>query len=215
VTVAAVPRPHPSLRGVSHQVAFFFALVAGFALVASTGWRWPVAVYAASLATMLGVSPAYHRGRWRPEIRRRWQRADHAAIFVFIAGTYTPVCMLAVGGAAGARLLALVWCGALLGVARALLWPGAPRWVVAGLYVLLGWLMVIALPAVARGTGVPLLALILLGGLLYTVGATMYALRWPDPWPHVFGYHEVFHALTIVAVLCHFGAIATIAGHLH
>lgn len=195
----------------SHQIAFFFALAAGLLLVGLTGWRWPIAVYAASLATMLGVSAAYHRGSWRPAVRRRWQRADHAAIFVFIAGTYTPVCVLAMEAAAGRQLLALVWGGAILGVLRALFWPGAPRWVVSGLYVLLGWVMIVALPAVARGTGVPLLGVILLGGLLYTVGATMYAMRWPDPWPHVFGYHEVFHALTIVAVLCHFGAVVTVA----
>lgn len=211
MSVDDVPHSSPRLRGVSHQIAFFFAVAAGLLLVALTGWRWPVAVYAASLATMLGVSAAYHRGRWRPAVRRRWQRADHAAIFVFIAGTYTPVCVLAMEAASGRQLLALVWIGAILGVLRAMFWPGAPRWVVSGLYVLLGWVMIIALPAVARGTGVPLLLVILLGGLLYTVGATMYALRWPDPWPKVFGYHEVFHALTIVAVLCHFGAVVTVA----
>lgn len=205
----------PRLRGVSHQIAFFAALVAGALLVARTGWRWPVAIYAVSLATMLGVSAAYHRGPWNPIVRRRWQRADHAAIFVFIAGTYTPLCVLALDSEDGSRLLAVVWVGAVLGVLRALLWPGAPRWVVSGLYVLLGWAMVIALPAVARAVGTPMLAVILAGGIFYTVGATMYALRWPDPWPRVFGYHEVFHALTIVAVLCHFGAIATLARASH
>lgn len=211
MTAHAHAHERPRLRGVSHQIGFFCALAAGAVLLAATGGAWPVAIYVASLAAMLGVSAAYHRGRWHPVTRRRWQRADHAAIFVFIAGTYTPLCVLAMDGAEGRLLLAVVWGGAALGVLRALFWPGAPRWVVSGLYVLLGWCMVIAMPAVARAIGVPLLAQILAGGAFYTVGATIYALRWPDPWPRVFGYHEVFHAFTIVAVLCHFAAVAAIA----
>ncbi|MEZ4399009.1 MAG: hemolysin III family protein [Kofleriaceae bacterium] len=197
----------PRLRGVSHQLAFVVALTAGPILVAATGWRWPLAVYAASLATMLGVSAAYHRGPWSPAVRRLWQRADHAAIFVFIAGTYTPLCVLAMEPAAGRTLLAVVWAGAGLGVLRALAWPHAPRWVVAGLYVALGWCMVLVLPAVLRATGPWLLGVILAGGVLYTVGATIYAMKWPDPWPRTFGYHEVFHALTVVAAGMHFGAL--------
>ena len=201
----------PRLRGVLHQVAFFIAAAAGVALVASTGWQWPLAVYAASLALMLGTSAAYHRGSWSPRVRRWWQRADHAAIFVFIAGSYTPLCALALPPWPGHALLVAVWLGAGLGVARALAWPSAPRWVVAGLYVALGWAMVVALPAVVHATGVPLAAVILAGGALYTVGAAIYAAGWPDPWPRTFGYHEVFHALTIAAAIVHFGALATLA----
>lgn len=201
----------PRLRGVSHQFAFFAAVGAGPLLLALTGWRWPIAVYAASLATMLGVSAAYHRGPWSPAVRRLWQRADHAAIFLFIAGTYTPVCALALPAGEGNRLLAAVWAGAGLGVLRALAWPGAPRWVVAGLYVALGWAMVLALPAVLTATGPGMLAIILAGGIVYTIGATIYAMRWPDPWPRTFGYHEVFHALTVVAVVVHFGAMTAVA----
>jgi len=207
----ALPLTRPRLRGASHMGAFFVAITAGPVLFALTGGRWPVAVYAASLAAMLGVSAAYHRGPWSPRARRLWQRADHAAIFVFIAGTYTPLCVLAMPPADGRWLLAVVWSGAALGVLRAMAWPHAPRWVSATLYILLGWCMVLAMPAVLRATGPGLLALILAGGICYTVGAIIYALRWPDPWPRTFGYHEVFHALTIVAVVLHFAAILSIA----
>jgi channel protein (hemolysin III family) len=140
----------PRLRGALHLLGFIVAAAAGPILVAATGWRWPVAVYAASLALMLGVSAAYHRGPWSPAVRRWWQRADHAAIFVFIAGTYTPLGAIAMPASSGHPLLAVVWVGAALGVLRALAWPHAPRWIAASLYVVLGWSMVIALPAVLR-----------------------------------------------------------------
>lgn len=202
--------PRPRLRGVSHQFAFFLALGAGAVLTASA--RTPTAaaaaaIYAATLATMLGTSAIYHRVRWAPRARAIWRRLDHAAIFLFIAGTYTPVAVLALGGGSGARLLALVWLGAGLGVVRAVLWPRAPRAVAAALYVALGWLLVAywhevrgALPPAPR-------ALILVGGALYTIGALTYALRRPDPLPRVFGYHEVFHALVVIACACHFAAV--------
>lgn len=203
--------PKPRLRGVSHQGAFFVALGAGAVLVTLAAERGPVAIYVASLLVMLGTSAAYHRGAWSERARRLWQRADHAAIFVFIAGTYTPLCVLAMPGADGRFLLALIWSGAGLGVLRALLWPDAPRWIASALYVAVGWTMVLALPAVERATGPALLAVILAGGVCYTVGAIVYALRRPDPWPRTFGYHEVFHALTIVAVVLHFGVVYALA----
>lgn len=206
---AALERPR--LRGASHHLAFVIALVAGPILVALTGWRWPVAVYAASLALMLGVSAGYHRGPWTPAVRRWWQRADHAAIFVFIAGTYTPLGAMAMPASEGRPLLAVVWGGAILGVLRAMLWPRAPRWVVAGMYVAVGWSMAIAMPTVLDTTGAPLLGVILAGGILYTIGAVIYALRWPDPWPRTFGYHEVFHALTVIAAALHYGAVIRLA----
>lgn len=209
MTAAVLDRPR--LRGASHHLAFLVALVAGPILVALTGWRWPVAVYAASLALMLGVSAAYHRGPWTPAVRRWWQRADHAAIFVFIAGTYTPLGAMAMPASEGRPLLAVVWSGAALGVARAMLWPRAPRWIVSGMYVAVGWSMAIAMPTVLHTTGAPLLAVILTGGALYTLGAVIYALRWPDPWPRTFGYHEVFHALTVIAAALHYGAVIRLA----
>lgn len=201
----------PRLRGVSHQGAFFVALGAGAVLLAQSGGRWPVAVYVGSLLAMLGISAAYHRGAWSARARRLWQRADHAAIFVFIAGTYTPMCALAMPGRDGAILLATIWAGAALGVVRAIAWPRAPRWVAAALYVVVGWTAVVAMPAILRATGGPLLALILAGGVCYTAGAVVFALRRPDPWPRTFGYHEVFHALTIVALVLHFAVIVAIA----
>jgi hemolysin III len=135
----------PRLRGVSHQLAFFGALGAAAVLIGmapSVVALAATAVYGVSLAAMLGVSAAYHRGRWGARARAWWQRADHATIFVFIAGTYTPICVLALGGAAGAQLLALVWIGAALGALQALLWNRAPRAVTVVLYLALGWLMV-------------------------------------------------------------------------
>jgi hemolysin III len=201
----------PRLRGVSHAGAFFVAIGAGLVLLAVTGGRWSVAIYVASLVAMLGISAAYHRGAWSARARRLWQRADHAAIFVFIAGTYTPMCVLAMPGSDGRHLLAAIWTGAGLGVLRALAWPRAPRWISSALYIAVGWTMVLALPAVLRATGPAVLAVILAGGLCYTAGAIIYALRRPDPWPRTFGYHEVFHALTLVAVVLHFGAVFTIA----
>ncbi len=202
-------RAPPRLRGVSHQFAFFVALGAGAALLALTG-RWPVAVYAVTLAALFGVSASYHRGGWRPAARRWWQRADHATIFTFIAGTYTPLCALGIGGTDGLRLLVVIWTGAVLGAMRALVWPTAPRWIAAALYVLLGWSVLVYLPVVAATTGALALAAIIAGGVLYTVGALTYALRWPDPAPRVFGYHEVFHALVIAAAICHFAAVVLV-----
>lgn len=201
----------PRFRGVIHQGAAVVAGAAGVALLGATGWRWPVAVYVASLVVMLGTSACFHRGTWSARAQAWWQRADHAAIFVAIAGGYTPLCALGMAPGPGRTLLAVVWGGAALGVIRALAWPHAPRAVVAGLYVALGWALVLALPAVARGTGVPLLAIILAGGAADTVGAAIYARRWPDPWPRTFGYHELFHALTVIGATAHFGVVAALA----
>ena len=211
MTAADLVDARPRLRGVSHQAGFFVAVAAGPLLFALSGGRWPVAIYAVTLAAMLGISAAYHRGPWSVRTRLLWKRADHAAILVFIAGTYTPVCMLALPGSAGHGLLTVVWLGAGLGVLRAMAWPGAPRWVAAALAILLGWAMVLAMPAVLHATGPGLLALIVAGGVCYTVGAVIYALRRPDPWPRTFGYHEIFHALTLIAVVLHFTAILILA----
>ena len=203
----------PRLRGVSHQLAFFVALGAGVALVATaaTGRRAAAAaVYAISLALMFGVSATYHRRARSPAARAFWRRADHAAIAVCIAGTYTPICLIAVRGSAGAWLAALVWAGAALAVLRATLWVRAPRGVAAAIYVALGWAGIAYLPEVRAALAPAPLALVGLGGVFYTTGALIYALRRPDPVPDVFGYHEVFHALVIAGAAAHFAAIALV-----
>ena len=204
----------PRLRGVSHEIGFFVALVGGVWLVAAarSGLASAVtAIYAVTLALMLGVSASYHRGNRSARIELRWKRADHAMIFVFVAGTYTPICVLGVGGASGTRMLALVWIGAALGALRALLWVRAPRVVATALYIALGWLMIAFWPDVRSSLGTALLRLLIAGGVLYTVGAIIYAVRRPDPLPRWFGYHEAFHVLVIAACVCHFFVISRLA----
>jgi hemolysin III len=204
----------PYLRGVSHEVAFFVALVAGGWLVATATSRLAIgvtAIYAITLALMLGVSASYHRGNRAPSAELRWKRADHAMIFVFVAGTYTPICVLGIGGAPGMRILALVWAAAVLGAMRALLWVRAPRVIATALYVVQGWLMIAYWPDVRTALATPLLQLLVTGGMLYTVGALVYALRRPDPLPRWFGYHEVFHSFVIAASVCHFLLISRLA----
>lgn len=200
----------PRWRGVSHQAAFYAALVAGAALLAAAADARAFvasAVYVATLVTLFGVSALYHRVDWSMTARRMMRRLDHAAIFLFIAGSYTPLCVLALGDA-GRGLLVGVWAGAALGVARAVCWPGAPKAVSAAIYVMLGWLVIAWLPALASALGAGPMAVLAVGGVLYSLGALTYALRRPDPLPAVFGYHEVFHALVIVACGLHFGVIA-------
>ncbi len=198
--------PRPSLRGVTHRWAFFIALGAGATLVAAApagAALAATAIYAATLAALYGISATYHNPG-KPAPRLAWQRLDHAMIFVFIAGSYTPVAVLAIGGAAGGQLLAIVWGGAAIGVGLAVAWPGAPRAVNAALYVALGWALVAYWPDVRAALAPAPLALMAIGGALYTLGAVVYAARRPDPLPTVFGYHEVFHALVIAASVCHF-----------
>lgn len=204
----------PRLRGVSHEIGFFVALVGGAWLVvtAASGLASAVtAIYAVALALMLGVSASYHRGNWPQLVELRWKRADHAMIFVFVAGTYTPLCVLGIGGATGMKMLVLVWIGAALGALRALFWVRAPRFIATGFYVALGWLGIAFWPAVRDSLGAAPLRLIAIGGILYTVGAIIYATRRPDPLPRWFGYHEVFHVLVIAACVCHFLVISQLA----
>lgn len=203
----------PLLRGVSHQVACVVALVAGLALwrtVSTEAARHAVAIYTASITALFGVSAAYHRPTWQPRARQWMRRLDHAAIFVFIAGTYTPLC-LALAPADGARLETFVWVGALAGVLQSMLWVQAPKPFIAVLYLALGWSVLPYIGRMHAAVGLAPLALILGGGVVYSVGALVYAKKRPDPSPRIFGYHEVFHALVIVAAVLHFTAVATIA----
>jgi hemolysin III len=203
----------PLMRGVSHQIAFFVALLAGGALVFATqGPRAMTAilVYALSLATLFGISALYHRKNWSPNARMMMRRLDHSAIFLLIAGTYTPVCMLLLEPKVGAMLLGLVWGGAILGIAQSVLWVNAPKAVSATIYVAFGCVILPFLPQTTAALGAVRLALIAGGGILYGLGAMVYALKRPDPWPSVFGYHEIFHALVIAASIAHFVAIASV-----
>ena len=204
----------PSLRGVSHQYAFYVALAAGAALVVLARGgeaRVAVGVYALSLSAMFGASALYHRIDWSPRPAAWLRRLDHSMIFVLVAGTYTPFAVLVLAPALGWTVLAVVWGGALVGIVISLLWIDAPRWLTALLYVALGWVSIIVMPQLWDRAGVLAVALLATGGLLYTAGAVVYARRRPDPSPRVFGYHEVFHVLVIAAAAVHFAAVAVYA----
>jgi hemolysin III len=201
----------PKLRGVTHAWAMWFALVACvvLALYAPTGLaRAAALVYGVGLCALFAASGLYHRWRWNPRWRPLLRRIDHSTIFIFIAASYTPVALLVLDGPTGWTLFAAAWAGALAGVALSLLWIGAPRVLFAATYVALGWLAIIATPELVASLPVTPLVLIATGGVLYTIGAVVYATRRPDPWPRVFGFHEVFHALVIAAAALHFVAMA-------
>jgi hemolysin III len=203
----------PILRGVLHHSAAFFAAGAGAVLVGlSPDLRTAAAtgIFSLSLVTLFAVSAIYHRVQWKSARARAYmRRADHASIFVLIAGTYTPVAFLGLGGADGRRLLILVWAGAAAGVLLSLFWVKAPKALTAAVAVAMGWMIVPYFSQVRRLLGAEIW-LIVIGGIAYTAGAVIYAVKRPNPWPRVFGYHEVFHALTIVGALLHFAAIVEI-----
>jgi len=208
---ASAAQGRPLLRGVLHQVAFMASLVVGTLLiVGADGPRRHVAaaVFAGSVAVCFGASALYHRVTWTPRMRRRMRRVDHAGVYTLIAGTYTAVCLLALDGAWRWSVLAIVWAGAGVAVVLKFVWVDAPKWLAAAIGIALGWVGVAALPELVSRLSPAAVALLLVGGLAYTVGAVVYARQWPNPVPHVFGYHEVFHALTIVAVACQYVAIA-------
>jgi hemolysin III len=204
-------RARPRLRGVSHQYAFFASLVLGLALVATAptqSARLASAAFAASVAAMFGVSAVYHRVTWRPRPRAWMARLDHATIYVLIAGTYTPYALLALFGAWRVVVLAVVWSGAAVAIVLKFAWVRAPKALAAATGVALGWAGVVALPQLAEELGAVATGLVLVGGALYTAGAVVYALRRPDPRPAVFGYHELFHALVVAGVACHYASVA-------
>jgi hemolysin III len=201
----------PRLRGLSHAAAFLVALPLGVALVleaeTSLG-RLAAIVFAASVVVMFGASGLYHSPTW-PEGRRRWlRRFDHAGIYGLIAGTYTPFGLLVLRGNWRPVVLGIVWTGALAAVAFKFAWVDAPKWISAVIGIALGWVGVVVFPQLVDGIGVGGSLLVVAGGLLYTAGALVYALRRPDPYPAVFGFHEVFHVLVIAAVACQYSAVA-------
>ncbi len=202
----------PRMRGVLHQWAFFVAIVAGAALVAAAPpgrATLATAIYAFTVVGLFGVSALYHRVNWSSIAARRWmRRLDHSMIFLVIAGTYTPFALLALHGSLATAILIVVWAGAFGGIVLNLVWIDAPRWVTALVYVALGWVAVIAFPSLFDALGVTATALVAAGGVLYTLGALVYALRRPDPAPTVFGYHEIFHALVVAAAALQYAVVA-------
>ena len=205
----------PRLRGVSHEYAFFVSLFLGAGLIVlAKGFeaRLAVAIYAVSLSALFGVSALYHRVEWRrPESRRWMRRLDHAMIFLLIAGTVTPFALLVMEPPLADALLIAVWAGAAAGTVVELIWIDAPKWVAALVYIGVGMIGAVGFPAIIAETGPVAGALIAGGGLLYLIGAVIYARQRPDPSPAVFGYHEVFHVLVIAAAAAHFAAIALYA----
>jgi len=191
----------PRLRGVSHKYAFFVSLGLGVLLILAAGGsraRLAAIVYAVAVSALLGTSALYHCHTWAPQARRRMRRLDHSMIFVLIAGSYTPVALLALHGLLSQVVLVVVWTGAAAGIVLKLAWIDAPRGLVAGVYLAL----------VTHSIGALGVTGLAVGGLLYTVGAVIYALRRPNPVPNVFGYHEVFHALVIAAAALHYAVMA-------
>lgn len=208
---STAPETLPRLRGALHAWAFWLALVAAAALVATADdARSLVAavVYGAGLCGLFAASATYHRWRGDPRRRALLRRVDHSMIFVFIAASYTPVALLVLRSPLSWIVLVSAWAGAAAGVAFSLAWIEAPRWLTALAYVALGWVALVAGPQLVRGAGATAAALLAGGGVLYSLGAVVYARRRPDPWPQVFGYHEVFHALVVAAALAHFVAMA-------
>ena len=210
-----VDLPKPRLRGVLHQVAFFaFLPPLVWLLVArpeGPGERTAVVVYALGILAMLGASALYHRGRWTPAVRKRMRRLDHSMILLAIAGTYTPVVGIGLRSSATRTLvLTVVWAGALVGIAIRMLWMESPRGLSSSVYIIVGWVAVLALPTLARSIGATAFGLVLGGGILYTVGALAFAMKRWNFSPVWFGYHEVFHVFVVVAAVVHYVAVLVI-----
>jgi hemolysin III len=201
----------PRLRGVFHQYAFFVSIGFGALLVSGASdasERASAIVFAGALAAMFGVSALYHRLTWQPRARRFMRRLDHTAIYLLIAATYTPFVLLALSGAWRWTLLPIVWGGALVAIVFKLAWIDAPKWLDAAIGMSLGWIGIVGLPPLWAHSGPVGVALLGLGGVLYTAGAVVYAARRPDPAPAVLGYHELFHLFVIAAAACQYAAVA-------
>jgi len=201
----------PMFRGVSHRAMFIVALtLAPIMIVAAPGVgpRLVIAFYTLSIAALFGVSALYHRVPWSPRVRRAMQRLDHAVIFLAIGGTYTPVALFALSPWAAKLVLSLVWGGAAVGVFMRVRFTDARKAVVALPYLVVGWCLMAVVADAWHHLGVAGFLLLLVGGLAYTAGALVFAFQRPDPWPATFGFHEVFHVLTVAGAALHYVAIA-------
>lgn len=203
----------PRLRGWLHAYAAAISIASGAVLIAvAASLRGgaagaTTAIYAATVTLLFGTSALYHRLNWSPPTRALMRRLDHSMIFVFIAGTYTPIAVLTLPRSSAVAVLVAVWTGAIFGVLLQSLWPSAPRWLSVPCYIALGWVAVFVMPQLLHSAGVAALVLIAVGGVLYTIGGIVYGLKRPNPVPGVFGFHEVFHLCTIIAAVCHYVAI--------
>ena len=205
----------PTWRGWIHAGTFPVAIAAGIVLIVlaeGAAAKWAAAVFMATSVLLFGNSALYHRFTWGPTTKAVLKRIDHANILLLIAGTYTPIAVLALTPDKGALLLVLVWSGAILGILFRVFWINAPRWLYVALYLLLGWAAVMYLGDLLHAN-VAMMILVIVGGLLYTGGAVVYALKKPNPWPGHFGFHEIFHVCTVLAFLCHWTACLLIALH--
>lgn len=200
----------PLARGYIHQAAFFIALGACALLIAqSHGVRALTAniIYSVTLVGMYGISALYHRPMWSRKYYLLMRSMDHAAIFAFIAGSATPICLLGLNNASGWRLLFLFWLLAAIGMSMAVFWTQGPKWARSILYVTIGWFAVPYLSDIKTALGPDYTWLLITGGLIYTAGALVYAIKRPDPFPRVFGYHEIFHVLVVIASIFYFSVI--------
>ncbi|KQZ24380.1 PAQR family membrane homeostasis protein TrhA [Microbacterium sp. Root553] len=203
----------PTWRGWIHAATFPVAIVAGIVLIAVAqggAAKWAAAVFMVTSMLLFGNSALYHRFDWSPKVKITLKRIDHANIFLLIAGTYTPLAVLALPPGKGALLLALVWGGTVVGILFRVFWINAPRWLYVALYLLMGWAAVMFMVDLFTANAT-MMVLVIIGGLLYTGGAIVYALKKPNPWPGHFGFHEIFHVCTVLAFLCHWAACLLIA----
>lgn len=204
----------PHLRGWLHAATLplaFFAFLVMMVISDDVVVRFAVAVFMVSAMLLFGVSATYHTGSWSIRMRAFWKRFDHANIFLLIAGSYTPFSVLLLSTPHAIIMLSLVWGGALAGVAFKMFWIGAPRWLYVPLYLLLGWAAVLYFPEFAENASPPVLVLLIVGGVLYSLGAVVYGFKWPNPSPKWFGFHEVFHSFTIAAFIVHYIGVSLLA----
>jgi len=205
----------PLWRGWIHAGTFPLAIAAGIVLICladGAAAKWASAVFMVSSLLLFGISATYHRFNWSPKVKAVFRRLDHSNIFLLIAGTYTPLAVCALPPDKAAVLLSIVWGGALLGIGFRIFWLKAPRWLYVPLYVALGWAAMMYIVDLVQAN-VAMMVLVLVGGVAYTTGAVFYALKRPNPVPGVFGFHELFHACTVIAFLCHWTAILLIVLH--
>ena len=211
ISSVATDPPRPIMRGVLHlcvAVAAPFGMVLLLLLADSPRRYVGAAVFATSLLLLYASSANYHLAPWPDRLHRVWKRVDHSMIFVLIAGTYTPFFLVVLSAAWGISMLAVIWALAGAGALLKIIWPDAPRWLGVALYLALGWIVVIPAAQVIGSLALMAMLLLLIGGMAYTIGGIIYARRRPDPWPRVFGYHEVFHALVIAGSAIHFAVVA-------